>query len=128
MKPMKRMHCPHCQSRELISVVETEFSPMTLRNEHRNYFVCQECGHRFRNIQNLEEDLSTMEKNASLAIRTILLTAALCLLSALMISFDASITFYAPILAFIGGLFLLSRVQISKMESECTYLKRYCFC
>ena len=128
MKPMKRMHCPHCQSRELTCVVETEFSPMTLRNEQRDYFVCGECGCRFRSIQNLEEDLSTLEKNADLAIRTILLTAALCLLSALMISLDASITFYAPILILIGGLFLLSRVQINKMESECRFLKCHCFC
>lgn len=128
MKPMKRMHCPHCQSRQLSSVVETEFSPKAMRNKNRNYWVCESCGRKFANIQNLEEDLSTMEKNAESAIHGIILTVFLCLLSALMISLDASLLFYAPILILTAGIFLISKVKINKMESECRYLKTHCFC
>lgn len=128
MKPMNRMHCPHCQSKQLSSIVETEFSPKTMRNETRTGWVCNSCGRKFANIQNLENDLSTMEKNAESAVQAIILTVILCLLSAQMISLDASLLFYAPILILTAGIFLFSKVRINKVASEYSFLKQHCFC
>ena len=127
MKPMKRMHCPHCQSNRLSPVVETEIHRNPLKTSSRTDWKCECCGRSFRNLSALEADLSAMEKTSESAIQGVILIFVLCLLSAQMINLNASVLFYLPIATLAVGMILFCKARISKMKAEYTYLKQHCF-
>lgn len=69
------MYCPECKSHHISPIVETEIpggislnhsfskrnnvSAMQFNNTHHSYWMCSSCGCKFRNLQNLEQELKT---------------------------------------------------------------------
>lgn len=139
----RRLHCPKCHSTSLSPVVETEItggtslnhsisrrnsvSAMQFNNTHRNYWMCSECGNKFRNLQNLEEEIAKLRKAVTSAIAGLLLIAVVILLNIIVVGFN----FLALIMILAAAIFALAvpyvKNKIRELEKERVYLKRNCF-
>ncbi|MBQ3193691.1 MAG: zinc ribbon domain-containing protein [Oscillospiraceae bacterium] len=139
----KRLHCPECKSHDISPVVETEVtggtslnhsfskrnsvSAMQFNNTHRNYWMCSSCGCKFRNLQNLEEELKNTENLVKRGIIGIVLLVALMLFCNATLGFGfSSFVFIFTILLTVASIFVLKH-RISKMREERAYLKKRCF-
>lgn len=139
----RRMHCPECQSHNISPVVETEItsgtsfnhsfskrnsvSAMQFNNTHRNYWMCSDCGCKFRNIQNLEEEIKTTQNLVKRGIAGIILLAVLSLFFVMTIGFGGfTILMILVILLTVAAIIILKN-RISSMEQERSYLKKRCF-
>lgn len=139
----KRIHCPECKSNDISPIVETEISGGTalnhsfskrnsvsaiqLNNTHRNYWMCSSCGCKFRNLQNLEEEIKTTQGLVSRGIIGIILLIMLSIFFTLAIGFSFfSVLCIFVILLTAVAIFILKN-RITKMNEERTYLKKRCF-
>lgn len=139
----KQLHCPECNSTSISPVVETDItsgtslnhsfskknsvSTMQFSNTHRNYWMCSNCGCKFRNIQNLEEEI---KKNQSLVKRGIvgtILCTVLALLWFAMIGFDFITAFWIFIILFVITAIFIIKSRTAKLIEERAYLKKHCF-
>lgn len=141
----KKLHCPNCKSHNLTVTTESSVGSAistgrTVRttmvsNTHRNYWVCSDCGTKFRNIQNLEEEIKK-NKNAPKLCAVFAIIAAIFFLITLVQSMSN------PFM----GMMLMSSLVIEvvitvvciiyvfvyknknvKMKEELAYLKENCF-
>ena len=138
----KRIHCPECKSTQISPIVETSISggtgfqvgvtrrtavsSMSLNSTNRNYWMCQTGGHKFRNIDNLKEELVAQEKNLKVLFYFMVVTLAFSLLFVII---EAPILFGLMLscaLVFIGCYFL-QRKTIEKTNRELQYLQDNCF-
>ena len=139
----KRMHCPECKSNDISPIVETEISSgtsfnhsfskrnsistMQFNNTHRNYWMCSNCGCKFRNIQNLEEEIKNTQSIVKRGIIGIILWAVFTLFITIVGGFG-----FIPalnivlLLLFIAAVFYLNN-RITKLKEEKVYLKKHCF-
>lgn len=140
------LHCPQCKSTNISPINETSvngalttsrgrMSATTVSNTHRNYWMCAHCGNKFRNIQNLEEEIEKMKKQTGVAIVSgfICLIISILLIMALMkdtwmVLFAGMFTFTFVIATLVCfGLALSYKGKVKKMEKERDYLKVHCF-
>lgn len=140
----RQLHCPSCISVNISPVVETTntggiaFStPVSRRlgitnysnnNIHRNYWVCSSCGEKFRNIQNLKEELTALTKKDKPA----LILAIISAIFAVMCSINLTMFFmfgwiFWGLAILITIVFVSNRTKIKKLHAELSYLKRNCF-
>lgn len=137
----KKLHCPNCGSTSLSAIVESDVtggtsysrsvtkkasvSTMEFTNVHRNYWMCSDCGEKFRNLQNLKEEIASNEK--SLRIFTILFcfvalsSAILSLVEPLFL-----IMLVIALAAAVAGITIYKN-RIAAMRKEKIYLERNCF-
>ena len=73
----RRLHCPHCRSTQLTALVESAnadhirkgaaaakgfgLSAHGATAANRNYWMCHDCGHKLRNIENLQAEIDYAE-------------------------------------------------------------------
>lgn len=143
---MRKMHCPNCGSYSISINTETtvnggvsthhgSFSTTHMSNTHRNYWFCADCGTKFRNIQNLEEEIQKSKSNPVWAgiIAAIGLIITIYLFSLVSSAGDFGFFFYpmlcAPIAATIVGIcFVFVYLnRLKKMRAELAYLQEACF-
>jgi len=139
---VKGLHCPKCRSTALSPIVETEISggyslnhsvtrktgvsAFDFKNTHRNYWMCGSCGHKFRNIQNLDEEIAVYEKGIRSIIATSIFFAILFLIPFL---FGGSVSFFGIIVLTVAMVFFyfLFKRKIDTLEGEKNYLQEHCF-
>lgn len=137
-----QLHCPKCGSTSLSPIVESEISSgsaaytsvgrrhgvshFKFNSTHRNYWMCSNCGQKFRNIQNLDEEIAAQEK----AKRAVLFTDILMLLFTI---------FYIAIHALLLTILCITLVitlaivylhlqnKLSTLRKEKAYLEKRCF-
>lgn len=139
----KRLHCPDCKSSDISPIVETDItggtslnhsfskrnsvSAMQFNNTHRNYWVCSSCGCKFRNLQNLEEELKNTKNLFTRGIIGIVFMIVLTFFFTTAVGFGFfSLLCIFLILLFIVASFILKN-RISKLSEEREYLKKCCF-
>lgn len=65
---VKKLHCPNCRSYNFSSLTESSvsgafttgggnFAVTSVSNEHKTFWLCHDCGMKFRNIYDFEEEL-----------------------------------------------------------------------
>lgn len=139
----KQLHCPECGSAALTPIVETEISGGTavnhsftrktsasqvkFNNTHRNYWMCSNCGHKFRNLQNLEEEISSLRKLVKNGWLGTILVILLSLVCTIGYGIGFTLLVCVPLLAIIIISLFIFKGRISKMEEERAYLKANCF-
>ena len=139
----KRMHCPNCGSHTLSAIVETDItggmslnhsfsrknsvSAMEFNNTHRNYWMCGECGHKFRNLQNLEEEITKMKNLVTRGIIGIVLFAVLGVLFSVVGGSAIPLVFFVPVILLSVAVIVYFKNKIEKLEAERAYLKKRCF-
>lgn len=139
----RRLHCPECKSGDISPVVETEISggtsfnhsfskrnsvsTMQFNNTHRNYWMCSSCGCKFRNIQNLEEEIRNTEKIVKRGIIGTILWAVFTILTIILGGFGFfHIIYILAIFLFVAAIIYLKN-RIAKLNDERAYLKKRCF-
>ena len=144
--PNGKLHCPNCKSHNISITTETSVnSAMTthhshhsstlVSNSHRNYWVCSDCGTKFRNLQNLDEEIQKSRKTpiVMLILAAISFVISLAFSIMGMDNMVGMFIFFPLIFAFaIGALaffimFFVCKSQTKKMEKERDYLKQNCF-
>lgn len=138
-----KLHCPQCKSTAISPVVETEISGGTavshsftrktsgssfrFNNTHRNYWMCSDCGYKFRNLQNLEEEIASLRKTAKSGVYGIILLVVLGLFCCITIGAGFTLVLLVPILILVVVSLFIIKGKIDAMESERAYLKKNCF-
>lgn len=141
----KTLHCPECKGKSIAPIVEstntggyavntrltrrvgvTSYSSNTT---HRNYWLCQSCGAKFRNLQNLNAELANMEKSAKYCLICAIVTAVLAFL--FLIGAPSILCLFGIFPLFAALIFLIFwliyRSNAKKLTEEKAYLERNCF-
>ncbi|MBQ4550432.1 MAG: hypothetical protein IJA49_05010 [Oscillospiraceae bacterium] len=149
---IKRLHCPHCRSQQLIAVTEatqsggvattnrvTRNSSMTTYSANtinRHYWMCRECGHKFRNLEDLNAELKQNTRIAEVNKKLTAIFAVALLVSMLTIILAGGLLGILMILvmfvATVGlgitlGLWLRSQLVVKKLAPEKAFLEQHCF-
>ena len=150
-----RLHCPHCRSEQLVAVSEslqsgglattnrvtrnasvTTYSTNTV---NRHYWLCRDCGHKFRNLEDLTAELNRNKKTAQTSrMWTLILGVALVILmiSAILTlvqgNFLGLLMLVVALIVGIAfgialGLMLKSMSAIKKLTPEKANLEQRCF-
>lgn len=144
-----KLHCPQCKSHNISITTESsidsavttmhgrrsQFGSTKFKNTHRNFWVCSDCGTKFRNIQSLEEEIA---KTKNMPIVYSVFTVILLILSIVFITnisggfFKILIAGPFTIASVIGTivcfcLIFSSKSKLKKMREELAYLKQNCF-
>lgn len=137
----KRLHCPKCKSTVLIPIIENTGSvglagPMTRNTamvgttaNNKNFWMCQHCGHKFRNLEDLIEEHRRGMQIGKILFRSmdIMITIIIWLLCA--VSNQPGKIFLAiliPVFMFITFEWALKR-QRTKWDAEERKLRKACF-
>lgn len=140
-----KLHCPQCKSHNISPVTESSvnggvtthhgrMSTTSVSNTHRNYWMCADCGTKFRNIQNLEEEIAKTKSTPTvfrviaiiaLIISVYLIASALSSPLGIFAAYPAFIAVVCTIVFFIGSFVYSNKVK--KMRAELEYLKANCF-
>lgn len=141
-----KLHCPQCRSTNISINTESSvdgalttsrgaLSATKVSNTHRNFWFCKECGTKFRNIQNLEEEIVKTEKSRKLCMVVSIIAAIISafliiksleepVLGFLMLSYTiVPVVFAVVCFCFI----FVYKGRVKKMKAECDWLKRNCF-
>ena len=138
----KRLHCPKCKNNQLSPIVETDVRGSTsvhmpvggrmgvsdtyTRSTHREYWMCQSCGHKFRQIENLEEELA---KGRKALTGTVIIIIPLIIIALLDLFTGGPILhiLMIPLILFDGILCVVWKKKVTKLTAEKKYLTRKCF-
>jgi DNA-directed RNA polymerase subunit RPC12/RpoP len=149
----KRLHCPKCGSVHFSPVVESTntggvavshgvtrrvgVTTYSSNTTHRNYWLCQDCGTKFRNLQNLKEELASDTKSLKVWSVLAIITTAISLLFVLLTAVQkylfmriwcAIALFGIGTIALVFALiWFMTKNKVEKMTKEKEYLEKYCF-
>ncbi len=145
MQGTGKMHCPQCRSHNISPINESSItggltthhggmSATSFSNQQRAFWMCADCGAKFRSIPSLEEEIRKTKSQPIIwtifAILGFLLTLYIGINLAkpfgaffLLPSFAGALI--ATILFFI--FIFVSRSKLKKMRAELEYLKINCF-
>ncbi len=145
---INKLHCPKCKSLNLISSTETSgagaittnaggFAVTSVQSEHKDFWICRDCGTKFRNVQSISEELAKNKKRTVFYSVASVICLILCIVifSLLPHEDDFDLLFITlPVLA-APAAFLISSIiflvvnvkSIKKLELEEIYLKENCF-
>lgn len=120
------LHCPICTSQDLQAIVE---------NQNENYWICSRCGHKFRRLQDLENELRRLKGRRSILV---ILISIFCF-AFVVVSFKAfslddktqkigilyvsGVIFIAATLILLGKLFS-SIINIIKCKKELDHVRK----
>ena len=142
-----KLHCPQCKSHNLNVTTESSvtsaatvhsrggrFSSTHVSNNHQTFWVCGDCGTKFRNIQSLEEEIKKY-KNYPLIWFIISAVAAVLCLNWLINSANNPFGFlfggYVAVSGICAIIFLCYgfyyKSKLKKMRAELDDLKIRCF-
>lgn len=148
----KKLCCPECGGRSLSPIVEstnsggTAFSVPIFRNlnfttfqsstTHRNYWMCQDCGHKFRNLQNLKEEMASFIKALKYIQIYIIAATIYLIVSRWLIPYcprimeDLLLDLWYWVIALVVlmiALYVYLRYKLYKMQEDKKHLERTCF-
>lgn len=140
-----KLHCPHCGSHNITVTTESSVngaltahggagSSTVVSNTHRNFWICSDCGTKFRNIQSLEEEILASKNSPIVAGIIGGISAIIAIWLAIMASTSFLGVMFIPYIAGAGIAAIVSAVvgyisvkKTKKMKKELEYLKDKCF-
>ena len=141
-----KLHCPKCKSTNITITTESSvtggltthhggISSTHLSNNHQNFWICSDCGSKFRNIQNLEEEIQKNRNSSTVLLVLGVLCAVLTgwlymkisssTLGGLLLGPFALGAALGTIIFIIGS--LVEKKKQQKRKKELEYLKENCF-
>lgn len=147
----KRLHCPDCKSTLFTPIVETTnnggqaihmratrrvgVTSYTASSTHRNYWMCQSCGTKFRNLQNLKEELTSESKQKTGNMYLFFVSGGgdLLLYRMAMVSEGAKLILFPFIILLTVTaivcfyLWMKKKSNVKRMTEEKEYLEANCF-
>lgn len=144
VKRTGKLHCPNCKSYNFSTVTESSVNGAIstgrnirttfFSNTHRNYWMCSDCGTKFRNIQNLEEEIEKRKKaptgwkiagGISAFFAAVLLVVMVFNPYAVLGSPASFLMVWLAVLAIYG--LLHTPKELKRLKAELAYLKQNCF-
>lgn len=141
-----KLHCPNCKSHNISISTESSVSGMvtssygnlsatSVSNTHRNFWFCSDCGTKFRNIQNLEEEIRKCLYTHFIfwAFGAVCAVVFIWLLFEVMDSVILGFFIYPFLIGtFVGAVVFtimgfVSKSKLGKKKRELVYLKENCF-
>lgn len=141
--PRGSLHCPNCRSTHLTPVIESSSTiggagriskniVLTETNiKNKSFWMCQECGHKFRNLEDLIEENKRMYRFGKINFRIIYgFAAAFSLLISLLPGADSRVR--VPFLLILGLAWYVSEKWLvekwkAKKDAEERKLRKACF-
>ena len=141
----KKLHCPQCGSHNIAVTTESSvngavtshhgaFSSTHVSNTHRNFWMCADCGTKFRSIPSLEEEIKKTKSQP--LIWAIFTAIALILTIYFFANSDGLFTSFmfkaygiaSLICTILFGIFIfVSKNKLTKLRAELAYLQYHCF-
>lgn len=138
----KRLHCPNCRGTALLPVTESSGSIGSVGRLSRNtaivgsdsinksYWMCQECGHKFRNLEDLEREQKRVNKAMKILIPIICIMIFLygafwCLLGGGIRGWISLI--FLIIVGYLLLRFVIMRIFNEQYDKEKERLRKACF-
>ena len=142
-----KLHCPNCKSHNLQVTTESSvtgavsthsrngrFSSTHVSNNHQTFWVCNDCGTKFRNIQSLEEEINKYKIQPILFF----VLAAIAAVLALVWYINSQNNPLGPLFGVYIGASVIAGViflccgfswkgKLAKMRAELADLKNRCF-
>lgn len=141
-----RLHCPNCKSSNIEISTETtvnggltthsgSVSATRMSSTHRNYWFCKDCGNKFRNIQNLEDEIKTVSKYPVIygVITVIALALSIWMIALIseatfLVFFYGAFAFGSVIATIVCFIYIFVSInRLKKLRAELDYLKYHCF-
>lgn len=140
-----KLHCPQCKSYNISITTESSvtgaitanhgrMSTTSVSNTHRNFWMCGDCGAKFRNIQNLEEEIAKTKSSPIIAAVIFIISFILSVYLIIKIkssTFGFLLSGFAitsTIFAIVSFCFIFVYTnRLKKMREELAYLKDKCF-
>lgn len=146
-----RLHCPHCRSEHLIAVNEatqtggvastsritrntglTTYSANTIT---RYYWMCRDCGHKFRNLEDLDKELVKETKNIkaykilaiALGVIALLLTLVVISNTVLLLIFGIPVLVIDTFACILFALWHTTKKNVEQMTKDKAFLEQHCF-
>lgn len=133
-----KLHCPNCKSHNISISTESSVggavtstygntSVTSVSNTHRNFWFCSDCGTKFRNIQNLEDEINKCKYTHFIAwiIGAILAIIFIVAIKNSVIGFLLFPFAIGAVVFIIMG--FVSKSKLDKKKKELEYLKENCF-
>lgn len=89
--------------------------------------MCGECGHKFRNLQNLEEELAFYLKGLKRFWIILIVFCALAILEAFAIGVGFALVVGSIFVLTMGIIIVIYKNRASKLKAEKAYLEKHCF-
>lgn len=146
-----RLHCPHCRSEHLTAVNEatqsggiastsritrnTGLTTYTANTVNRYYWMCRDCGHKFRNLEDLEKELVKETKNIKaykilsivLGIIAVIVTLLVFSNTVLLLLFGIPVLLIDTFAAIMIALWQSTKKRVEQMTKNKAYLEQHCF-
>lgn len=138
----QQLHCPKCKGTRLSPIVETDVQggyavnrsvgrkrgvgAVNLKSTHRDYWMCGQCGHKFRNLDNLSAEITVQAKAQRSCIATGIFLLVLALIS-MSVGSGFSAIVALPVLALLVGLWFSFQKKVAALTEEKKYLEENCF-
>lgn len=147
----KRLHCPHCRSKQLTAIVEqgetngtathtrmtggigvTSYKATTV---NRHYWMCRECGHKFRNLENLNTELASTQWMIKRGMTGAVVMAVFCLVLLALLKAEPMLLLFvivplvvcAALVVYVLALCYKYKKKADRLESDKAYLETHCF-
>ncbi len=143
-----KLHCPQCKSHNLMVTTESSvtgavttssrsgrISSSHVSNNHQTFWVCGDCGTKFRNIQSLDEEIKKYKNSPTIFFVLAIVAAIICIylsvnsmsnpLAGFMLGGYAVGSGIAVVIFICCGLYNKSKLR--KMNVELEELKIKCF-
>ncbi len=141
----RKMHCPQCRSHNIAPINESSvtggltthhggISSTHFSNQQRAFWMCADCGAKFRSIPSLEEEIK--KSKSTPIVMTIFAIIGFILTLYLGTSLGNPFASFFLLPYFFGALvatilffifIFVSRSKLKKMKAELEYLKVNCF-
>lgn len=134
----KRLHCPSCKSTAIVPFIENvgsigsaqrltkNIAVGNSKSINKSYWMCQHCGHKFRNVEDLQNEVKDLSWRLKGSTILLLVLCAFELIICLLAGFDLSGLFIISVLL-LAGMLLFLKKRKDKLQSELNMLKRKCF-
>lgn len=142
-----RLHCPRCKSAEITPVVETtssgavgsrvtkNISVASTYHSTKSFWMCNHCGHKFRNIEDWEEEIATLRRTGNFVILLFCGLEGIVVALFLLVTLLSGNFIFFPCVVMCAAMFVFSfryqkkslQKRLAKLGEECNQLKHDCF-
>ncbi len=146
MANSKQLHCPNCRSANLTPTTESSVtgaisksyagvSATSVSNIHRTYWMCGNCGNKFRSIPSLQEEIAKVKKETMVSIAAAIICGIIALIlfskikeNPVNIMFIGGLAVLAGAVAIVGFAYIfVYKSKEKKLTAELDYLNKNCF-
>lgn len=145
----RRLHCPECHGEQLTAITEatqtggvatssritrnTAVTGYSANTVNRHYWMCQECGHKFRNLEDLNneivKDMQTVKNFKKLSIFVGITSLFVIFMMVAGLGILLLLPAASAVLLAVGSfaIWFTTKKKVERMTAEKVHLEQHCF-